>query len=149
MNLEGLKIWHTFAESEACQTLEFLFVNSPRMMQEFWESMPSSFGSKVKLESPDHNLEDALVTISQLPLEQQVQALLTENLNIAIPDQNTASLNQLYLGMLTSICRYALSELFLTREAVLDLSSRIIARCSAVSKALSYTDITRSFDLPG
>ncbi len=148
MNVEGLKTWTSFAESEESKDLHFVFFNPPRMMREFWESMASAFGPNVSFETPKTKFHDELPPKSDGSLEEQVQALLTEDMHLAIPDQATASLNQLYLGMLTTICRYALSEIYLTREAVLDLSSRIIARCSSVTKALPYTDITRTFDLP-
>ncbi len=148
MNVEGLKIWTDFVESEETKELEFVFFNPPRMMREFWESMRTSFGPNVTLESSTKADQTALPPKSNASLEEQIQALLTEDTHLEIPDQTTASLNHLYLGMLTTICRYALSEIYLTREAVLDLSSRIIARCSSVTKALPYTDITRTFDLP-
>ena len=88
-------------------------------MREFWESMASAFGPNVSLETPKTKAHDELPPKSNGSLEEQVQALLTEDMHLAIPDQTTASLNQLYLGMLTTICRYALSEIYLTREAVL------------------------------
>jgi|MDSW01.1.fsa_nt_gb hypothetical protein len=148
MNVEGLKIWTDFVQSEEAKDLNFVFANPPRMMREFWESMKSSFGDNVILETPKQIAENALPPKSSGSLEEQVQTLLTEDTHLRLPDQATASLNHLYLGMLTTICRYALSEIYLTREAVLDLSSRIIARCSSVTQALPYTDITRTFDLP-
>ncbi len=148
MNLEGLKIWSSFAESEEGKTLNFVFNNPPRMMREFWESMTSSFGSNVILETPQQASQPNRPSQTNASLDEQVCSLLTEDIPLALPNQSTATLNQLYLGMLTTICRYALSEMYLTREAVLDLSSRIIARCSSVTKALPFTDITRTFDLP-
>ncbi|MBT6431899.1 MAG: hypothetical protein HOK28_02335 [Deltaproteobacteria bacterium] len=150
LNLEGLKLWKEFATSEAGASLQFIFEQSPRMMQEFWNSMPAVFGPNVRVELPESAAEEIPEELASMVLDETVKNLLTKGRRSLEPtDSKAPSLNRMYLGMLTSISRYALSELYLTQEAVLDLCSRMISRCTSIQRALPLTDITRTFDLPG
>ena len=150
LNLEGLKLWKEFATSEAGANLQFIFEQSPRMMQEFWNSMPAVFGPNVRVELPESTTQEIPEELASMVLDETVKNLLTKGRRSLEPTDSTPpSLNRMYLGMLTSISRYALSELYLTQEAVLDLCSRMISRCTSIQRALPLTDITRTFDLPG
>jgi hypothetical protein len=150
LNLEGLKIWKEFSSSDAANRLKFTFENSPRMMQEFWDSMPSVFGPNVTMEPPTPTHYETLKDHQSRTLDEDIKLLLSKGRQaINANELSTQTLNRMYLGMLTTISRYALSELYLTQEAVLDLCSRMISRCSSITRGLPLTDITRTFELPG
>lgn len=150
LNLEGLKAWSQFCRSKEAAHFQFVFERVPRMMQEFWESMSSTFGENVRiLDTVVPNFEPHHYD-PDVSLEDSIRTLLTEGrLRENAAQKHVGSLNHMYLRMLLTLSRYALSELYLTREAVLDLSSRLIARCSAVLASLEFTNISRTFELPG
>jgi len=150
LNIEGLKVWQEFVTSDTGKVFQFVFEKAPRMMREYWDSMPSAFGNNVTLTKPQPADSKAHNFNQDRTVEDNIRILLTEGRRPVIsPNDSVCTLHEMYLGMLTTISRYALSELYLTQEAVLDLCSRMIARCSAVGRALPLTDITRTFDLPG
>lgn len=150
LNLEGLKIWKEFASSDVATHLEFTFEESPRMMQEFWDSMPTVFGPNVTMEPPIPTPYETLKDHQSKTLDENIKLLLSKGRRPIGPEElSPQTLNRMYLGMLTTISRYALSELYLTQEAVLDLCSRMISRCSSIARGLPLTDITRTFELPG
>ncbi len=169
VNVEGVKAWHAFYQKEKSKFKKIIFQNCPYLLVEFMVIMPQFFShiwvssmhipvlqrDPMRMETFLLNLEKKDDLKSQLGEGKRKGEVIGDtnrylqindylkgvDISSLLKDKSKAGRYwSSYLDFLRVVNENALIEMTLTREAILDQSSRILARIASFDKAVQVLE---------